>query len=145
MVQNRPQLEADLEALLQRGLALRQRHEYTKRLLEPGPGILERRPSGRLESGLPQIVHRLLPQLAAEGVMGEPLDVLDEAIRVKRLDRAGDPRVQIAAPLSQEAAIGYVMRKSVLESVFELREETYFIKKLSCLEMCDATAQVIRG
>ena len=36
--QHRPQLEADLEALLQRGRALRQRREDAQRLLEPDPG-----------------------------------------------------------------------------------------------------------
>ena len=94
LVQHRPQLEADLEGLLQRGRALRQRLEDTQRLLEPAPGVRERRPRGRLESGLPEIVHRLLPQLAPEGVMGEPLDLLAEAIPVERLDRLDDPRVE---------------------------------------------------
>ena len=49
LVQHRPQLEADLEGLLQRGLALRQRLEDAERLLEPDPGVRERRPRGRLE------------------------------------------------------------------------------------------------
>jgi len=40
-------------------------------------------------------VHRLLSQLAAEGVIGESLDVLAEAILVKRLDRVQGPRVKI--------------------------------------------------
>ena len=61
LVQHRPQLEADLEGLLQRGLAFRQRLDGTQRLLEPGPGVLERRPRRRLESRLPEIVDRLLP------------------------------------------------------------------------------------
>ena len=43
-VQHRPQLEADLEGLLQRGSALGQRIERAERLLEPRPGVLERRP-----------------------------------------------------------------------------------------------------
>ena len=68
-------------------------------MLEPGPGVLKRRPRGRFESGLPEIVHRLLPQLAPEGVMGEPLDLSAEAIPVDRLDRVDDPSVQLAAPL----------------------------------------------
>ena len=43
LVQHRPELEADLERLLQRGQALRHRPEDPQRLLEPGPGIPERR------------------------------------------------------------------------------------------------------
>ena len=57
-----------------------QRFEDAQRLLEPDPGVQERRPRGRLEPGLPEIVHRLLPQLAPQGVMGEPLDLLVQAI-----------------------------------------------------------------
>src|SRR5215813_1848313 len=37
--QRRPQLEADVEGLFQRGRALRQRREDLQRLLEPGSGI----------------------------------------------------------------------------------------------------------
>jgi hypothetical protein len=73
--------------------------ENAERLLEPDPGVLERRPRGRLESRLPEILHGLLPQLALERVMGEPLDLLSEAICVERLDCADDPRVKLAAPL----------------------------------------------
>src|SRR5260370_24018050 len=73
LAQHRPQLEADLEALLQRGRALWQRLEDTQRPLEPAPGVRERRPCSCLEAGLSEIGHRLLPQLAPEGVMGEPL------------------------------------------------------------------------
>ena len=46
LAQHRPQLEADLEGLLQRGPALRQRLEGAERLLEPGPGVPGRRPRG---------------------------------------------------------------------------------------------------
>jgi hypothetical protein len=56
LVQHWPQLETDLEGQLQRGRALRQRIENAERLLEPDPGVLERRPRGRLESRLPEIL-----------------------------------------------------------------------------------------
>jgi hypothetical protein len=87
LVQHQAQLQADLEALLQRGRALRQHLEEAQRLLEPAPGVLKRRPRGGLASRLPEIVHRLLPQLAPEGVMGEPLDLLARGDPVERLDR----------------------------------------------------------
>src|SRR2546428_12544616 len=64
--QRRPRLETDLEGLPQREQALRERVEDAKRLLEPGPGVLERRPRGRLESCLPEIAHRLLAQVTPE-------------------------------------------------------------------------------
>ena len=37
--------------------------------------------------------------------MGEPLDLLAEAIAVERLDRVDDARVKLAAPLLQQPAI----------------------------------------
>jgi hypothetical protein len=44
-------------------------------------------------------VHRLLPQLASVGVMGESLDLSVEAISVERLDHVNDPGVKVAATL----------------------------------------------
>jgi hypothetical protein len=44
-------------------------------------------------------VHRLLPQFAPQGVMGEPFDLLAQALPVKCLDGVDDARVQRAAPL----------------------------------------------
>jgi hypothetical protein len=66
--QHWPQLEADLEGLLQRGLTLRQRLEDIEGVLEPDPGVSGRRPRGRLESRLPEVVHRLLSQVALESM-----------------------------------------------------------------------------
>ena len=97
--QHRPQLEAGLKGLLQGGRALRERLKDAERLLEPGPGVWERRPRGCLPSGLPDIVHRLLAHFTPDGVMGEPLDLSAEAISVERLDRVDDPRVKLAAAL----------------------------------------------
>jgi hypothetical protein len=74
--QHRMQLEANVDSLLQRGWALRHLREDTQRSLEPDSGIRQLRPPGRLDSRPPEIVHRLLPHLAPEGVVGEPLDLL---------------------------------------------------------------------
>ena len=141
LAQHRPQLEADLEGLLQRGLALRQRLEDAQRLLEPDPGVRERRPRGRLESGLPEIVHRLLPQLAPDGVMGEPLDLLAEAIPVERLDRLDDPRVKLAAPLLQQAAVRDLVRERVLEGVLEVRKQPRLVEELGGLQAVEPAAE----
>src|SRR4029453_3070169 len=99
------------EGLLQRGRALRQHLEGTERLFEPGPGVLGRRPRGRLEPGLPEIVHRLLPQLTLASVMGKPLGVLAETIPVERLDRINNSRVKLAPALLQQATVGDLVRQ----------------------------------
>jgi hypothetical protein len=46
--QHRPELEADVESLLERGLILGERFENAERLLESGPSLREHRSRGRL-------------------------------------------------------------------------------------------------
>jgi hypothetical protein len=134
-------LEADLEGLLQRGRALRQRLEGAERLLEPGSGVRERRPRGRLEPGLPEIVHRLLPQLASEGLMGEPLDLSPEAIPMERLDRLNDPCMKLAATFLQQAAVGDLVGERVLERVLEIRIEPDLVEELGGLQVVEPTTE----
>src|SRR5262245_33895067 len=99
MAQHWSQFEANLEGLLQRGLALGQSLENTHRLLEPGPSVRERRSRGRLRSGLAEIVHCLLLQLGPDRVMGESLDLLAEPIGVQLFNGIHDARVDVATAL----------------------------------------------
>src|SRR5258705_1841411 len=101
--QHRPQLEANLEALLHRGRAHRQRRENTQRLIEPDLGFPQCGSGGRLDSGPPEIGHRLLPHLATDRVMGKPLDLLAEAITIEALHGLRDPDVEVTAPAEEEA------------------------------------------
>ena len=73
-------------------------------------GLLEirhRLPVGRpregLAGGLTEVAHRLRPDLAPERMMGEPLDLLDRAVGVQRLDRLHDLGVQVATSVLQQA------------------------------------------
>jgi hypothetical protein len=77
--------------------------------------------------------------------MGEPLDVLTEAISVERLDCVHDSRVKVAAPLVQQTAVRDLMRKRVLEGVFEVWEEARLVEELGGLEMGEPTPQVFLG
>ena len=88
-----------------------------------------------------RVAHRLLPQLAPKSVVGEPLDLLREAIGVKRLDSLDDPRVQRAAPLLEQAAVGHLMGERVLERVLEIREEARLVEKLGRLETRETAPQ----
>ena len=123
LAQHRPQLEANLEGLLQRGLALRQRRKNIQRLLEPGPGLRDGRSPSRLGSGLPEIVHCLLLQLALDGMMGEPLDLLAQAVGVEPFHRIHDARVDFAATFAEYPTVGDVVGESVLERILQLRKE----------------------
>ena len=88
LAQHPPQLEANIEGLLQRGPALRQCLQNAQRLLEPGPGVRQRRSRGRLASGLPEIVHCLLTLLAPHGMMGEPLDLFAKPVGIELFYRS---------------------------------------------------------
>src|SRR4030095_15213627 len=96
-------------------------------------------------SGLPKIVHRFLSQLAAEGVMGESLDVLAEALPGKRLDRVQGPRVEIPAALLQQAAVRDLVRERVLERVLEIRKEARLVEELGGLKVGQPSTQVSFG
>ena len=140
-VQHGPELETDLETLLHGGLALRQHREGTQRLIEPDPGLRKRRPRGRLNAGFPEIVHRLLPHLATERVMGEALDLLGEPIAVETLHGLGDPSVEVTAPAREEAPIGHLMGERVLERVLEVGEEARLVDKLGRLKVSQLTTE----
>ena len=96
--------------------------ERGQRLLEAGHGlpIARARPPWRRPGAG---THRLVPQLAPQGVVGQPLDVLGQPVGVEPLDGLHDPRVQRAAPLVQQAAVGDLVGQRVLERVLELGEQ----------------------
>ena len=136
LIQDHREVHPDLETLFQRRCALRQPLKGVERLVEPDPGVRERRPRGRFTSRLPQIPHRLVPHLGPVGMMGEPLDMLAEAIPVECLDRVDDPCVQLTATLLQQTAVSHLVGKGVLKRVLGIRKEARLVEQLSVLQMC---------
>jgi hypothetical protein len=67
--------------------------------------------------------------------MGQPLDLSAEAILVERLDRLGDPRVQLASTLLQQATVRDLVRERMLEGVFEIRKQSDLVHELGGLQM----------
>jgi hypothetical protein len=143
IVQDWPQVETDVEGLLQGGRALWQRLENTQCLIESGESFLRRRPGRRPEPGLSEIVHRLLTQFTPERVMGEPLDLLPDAIPIQRLDRADDPRVQLPASVMQETAIGHLVSERMLEGVLEVGIEPGLVDELGGLQTVESAPERI--
>jgi hypothetical protein len=58
-----------------------------------------------------------LPQLPAQGVVGQPFSLLADALGSEPLDGPGDAGVQSAPPVVEQALIGHLMRERVLERV----------------------------
>src|SRR3954466_2834810 len=75
-------------------------------LLEVRDRLAIRRARLRFEPRLPRISDRLVPHLAAEGMVGEPLEVLGQAVGVPALDGLHDLSVQRAPALPEQAAVG---------------------------------------
>src|SRR6516164_9306142 len=112
-------------------------------LLKPGACIRKCHSHGRLPSGLPEIAHSLFVQLAMDGMMGEPLYVLTKAIGIEPFHRGKDARVDVAPPLAQHSAVGYVVCERMLESVLQFRKELCCIKKLGILQIAEQAAELV--
>ena len=91
--------------------------------------------------GLAEIGDRLLPQLAAQGVMGQPLDLLGEPVGREPLDRLDDAGVEGAPPVLEQAPVGHLVRQRVLERVLEVRKEPRLVEELGGLEVGEAAAE----
>jgi len=86
--------------------------------------------------------HGLVPSLAAEGVMGQTVDVLGEAVRIEPFDRIDDAGVESATLILEKARIRNLVCERMLEAVLEVGEERRFVQELAALEPTEPTAQV---
>ena len=103
-----------------------------------------RRACAGFVSGEPSVPHRFLPLLPAVRVMRKWLELL-VAIAVDGFERADDLRVECAASLAEQAAVGHLVGQRVLERVLGLGEEARFIEELGGLQASQPTAQVLLG
>jgi hypothetical protein len=86
----------------------------------------------------------LLPHLTPHSVAGKLLYVLGKTVRVDTFDGADDTRVQYPAPVLEDASVGDLVGKRVLEGVLKIREKARLVQKLGRLEMAEAPAQCVR-
>src|SRR5262249_5152696 len=110
------QVEADVDGLLGRLATGGHVSKRDQRLLEVAPCLPVGRARRRLLAGLPQVGHCRGPPFAAEGVVGESLDLLALPIGIERLDRLHDGGVDGAATVVEEAAVGDLLRERVLKT-----------------------------
>ena len=98
----------------------------------------------RLLAGVIEVARGPIPHLPAQRVMGEQLDLLRDAVGELRFQHAKGAAVQRPATLTQEALIRHFQRQGMLERVFELGEETRFVKELGGLQLGETAAHVVR-
>jgi hypothetical protein len=124
---------------------LRQRVQGRQCLLEP----VHRLPVGRvgegLGAGLPEVRNRLLPQLAPEGMVSQAFDLPAQPIRVERLERLHNPRMEYAPTVVEHAPVGHLVSEGVLERVLEIREDARLVEELGGLEVGEPTAKAFLG
>src|SRR5262245_22488894 len=109
--------------------------EGTERLLEIPHSLTVGRPRHSLLPRLPAIRQGLLPHLAPRGMVRQTFHLLGYPVSGKRFKGLHDSRMEHPTLLQQEAAIGYLVREGVLESVLVLGEQARLVEKFSSLEM----------
>jgi hypothetical protein len=78
-------------------------------------------------------------------MMGEPLDLLTEAVSVERLDGVDDPCVKLAPTVPQEPAVRDLVRERVREGVLEIRKQPGLVEELGGLQVVEsATERLVR-
>src|SRR5215472_18112601 len=83
---------------------------------------------------LPEVSDRLLPDLTAEGVVSQGLDLLVQPIGVERFDGLHDPGMEGTPAVMEHAGVRHFVGEGVLERVFEIREDVRLVKELGRLQ-----------
>ena len=82
-----------------------------------GPAVV------RLLPCLPAVCQGLVPDLAPQGMVGEPSDLVGQAVSIEPSKGLDDAGVQGPSPLRKQTAVGYLMGEGVLEGEGEIGEE----------------------
>ena len=109
--------------------------ERCQGLLEVCHRLAERRAVGSPGAGLLAVGHGLVPHRAPEGMRGQALDLLGQAVRVELFERFDNAGVQQTAALLEETAVGHLVRQGMLEGVFRLGKEPRLVQELGRLEV----------
>ena len=138
-----PEVDADVDGQLGRLPGLGEAAEGPERLLQVGNGLAVGGPRHGPEPRLAEIGDRLLPQLPAQGVMGQPLGLLGDALGREPLDGLGDAGVQGALPVVEQPLVRHLVRERVLERVLEVRKEPGLVEELRGLEAGELGAHLV--
>ena len=137
-----PEVDADVDGQLGRLPGLGETAEGPERLLQVGNGLAIGRPRHGPKPRLAEIGDRLLPQLPAQGVMGQPLGLLGDALGREPLDGLGDAGVQGALPLVEQSPVRDFVGERVLERVLEVRKEPGLVEELRGLQVSQLGAHL---
>src|SRR5262245_9577434 len=114
-VQGRPQIEAQIDRLLQCLASLGHMPLGCQRLLEATHRLPVSRSRQCLLPSLTEVRDCLFPYLTSYGVVSQSLDVLDQPVRIEAFDGANDASMQSPAPFVEQRAVSDFMGERVLE------------------------------
>src|SRR5438445_1081500 len=123
-------VKAKIDGLLQPLAGLGQMPEGNQRLLEASDGLSVGRSPQCLGTTLSEVRDRQLPHLTPHGMVGQPLDVLGQPVRIAALDGADNAGVQLLAPFLEQSAVSDFMGERMLEGVLAIRKEAGRVQKL---------------
>src|SRR2546428_484876 len=97
--------QPQIDPLLEGFTTLRKMREGSERLRKAGDRFPVGGACGRLRAGLTEVADGLAPHRAAEGMVGETIEVFDQPVGVQLFDRRHDARVKGAPSVLEEARI----------------------------------------
>ena len=136
-----PKVDVEVDGQLGRLPGLGETAEGPERLLQVGHGFAVGGPRHGPEPGLAEIGDRLLPQLPAQGMMGQPLGLLGDALGREPLEGLGDAGVEGALPVVEQPLVRHLVRERVLERVLEVRKEPGLVEELRGLEVRETASK----
>jgi hypothetical protein len=78
-------------------------------------------------------------------MVGEPLRLLTQAIRVVPLDGGDDGGVELPATIVEESSVGDLMGQRVLERVFQIGKQAGLVEELGRLQVEEPATQLLLG
>src|SRR5262249_28087466 len=129
-----PEVQVDVDGQLGLRLAFGEVADNLQRLVEVGNRLPVGGPRHGPDSGLPEIRDRLLPQLSAQGVVGETLGLLGHAFACEAFESLGNAGVKGALPVKEQLSVRDVLSESVLERVLEIGKEPSLVQELCGLK-----------
>ncbi|MCC7371983.1 MAG: hypothetical protein IT306_26445 [Chloroflexi bacterium] len=128
--ERRAQSQSDLDPLLQMLAGVGQMPRRLECLFEICGGPAVGRTCLRFQAGVARVHHSQLPQRGAQGIVGEPLDVLGEPVNVRLPVRVGHAGVQDPTSFLEQAAVRDLLREGELEGVHRLRKQAGCVQEL---------------
>src|SRR5262245_42379162 len=114
-------------------------------MVERGNRLAMRRAQRSPLPDLTRVEQSFVPDLAPDGVMGEPFDLLVRMVTVQRFNNVDNPRMKSASLILQQSPVRNLMRESVFEGVLDVRKQPGLVEELGALQIGKATAKRLIG